>query len=69
MQLRNRADIQRENADKAWKATGQAGPNPLEQGESLQRAFMMQMLTGTMFDPGAGPEKGPPWKIYKPYAG
>ena len=68
MELKNRPDIVRENADRAWKATGQAGPNPLEQGEAMQRMFSMQMLTGYAFDPGAAAEKRPPWKVYKPYA-
>lgn len=67
--LRNRPDVVRENAEKAWKSTGMGGPSPMEQNEATQRAIMMQLWTGYSFDPGPTRPSGPPWRLYQPYQG
>ncbi len=68
--LKSHPEVQREQADAAWRAAGQTGPSPYEQSKAIERTMAMQMMFGMAFDPGAGMfQKKAPWKIYEPFQG
>ena len=66
--LKQSPEFQKLMADQAWRATGNTGPNPMEQGEAMQRTMMMQMFFGVAIDPNAlSAPKRPAWQVYTPF--
>jgi hypothetical protein len=66
--LKQSPEFQKLMADQAWRATGNTGPNPMEQGEAMQRTMMMQMFFGVPIDPNAlSAPKRPAWQVYTPF--
>lgn len=66
--LKQSPEFQKLLADQAWRATGNTGPNPMEQGEAMQRTMMMQMYFGIAIDPNSlSTPKRPAWQVYTPF--